>query len=31
MKDTVSLTLNEAGYVVGQSRATINHAVDRGG
>ena len=30
MKDAVSLTLNEAGYVVGQSRATINRAVDRG-
>ena len=30
MKDTISLTLNEAGYVVGQSRATINRAVDRG-
>jgi hypothetical protein len=30
MKDTVSLTLNETGYVVGQSRATINRAVDQG-
>ena len=30
MKDAVSLTLNEAGYVVGQSRATINRAVDQG-
>jgi len=30
MKGPVSLTLNEAGYVVGQSRATINRAVDQG-
>ena len=30
MKATISLTLNEAGYVVGQSHATINRAVDRG-
>jgi hypothetical protein len=30
MKDAVSLTLNEAGYVVGQSRAAINRAVDQG-
>jgi hypothetical protein len=30
MKDAVSLTLNEAGYVVGQSRATINRAIDQG-
>jgi uncharacterized protein (DUF433 family) len=30
MKDAVSLDLNEAGYVVGQSRAMINRAVDRG-
>ena len=26
----ISLTLNEAGYVVGRSRAAINRAVDRG-
>jgi hypothetical protein len=30
MKATVSLTLNEAGYVVGQSRAAINRAIDQG-
>lgn len=30
MTDAVSLTLNEAGYVVGQSRTAINRAVDRG-
>jgi hypothetical protein len=30
MKDAVSLTLNEASYVVGQSRATINRAVVQG-
>ena len=30
MKDAVSLTLNEAGYVVGQSKATINRAIDQG-
>lgn len=30
MKVAVSLTLNEAGYVVGQSRTTINRAVDQG-
>jgi hypothetical protein len=30
MKKAISLTLNEAGYVVGQSRATINRAIDRG-
>jgi hypothetical protein len=30
MKNAVSLTLNEAGYVAGQSRATINRAVDQG-
>ena len=30
MKDAVTLTLNEAGYVVGQSRAAINRAVDQG-
>lgn len=30
MADGVSLTLNEAGYVVGQSSTTINRAVDRG-
>ena len=30
MKDAVSLTLNEAGYVVEQSRATINRAIDQG-
>jgi hypothetical protein len=30
MKDAISLTLGEAGYVVGQSRATINRAIDRG-
>jgi uncharacterized protein (DUF433 family) len=30
MKDEVRLTLNEAGYVVGQSRAVINRAVDSG-
>jgi hypothetical protein len=30
MKDTVSLTLNEASYVVGQSPAAINRAVDQG-
>lgn len=30
MTDTINLTLNEAGYVVGQSRATINRAVDQG-
>jgi hypothetical protein len=30
MKDAISLTLNEAGYVVGQSRAAINRAIDRG-
>src|SRR3984957_4084268 len=30
MKDTVSLTLNEAGDVVGQSRAAIDPAVDQG-
>lgn len=28
--DAVSLTLNEAGNVVGQSRATINRAIDQG-
>ena len=30
MKEAVSLTLNEAGYVVGQSSTAINRAVDRG-
>lgn len=30
MSEAVSLTLNEAGYVVGQSSAAINRAVDRG-
>jgi hypothetical protein len=30
MKYTISLTLNEASYVVGQSPATINRAVDQG-
>ena len=30
MTDAISLTLNEASYAVGQSRATINRAVDRG-
>jgi ribosomal protein S20 len=30
MPPTISLTLNEAGYVVGQSHATIDRAVDRG-
>ena len=30
MNDAVSLTLNEAGYVVGQSKATINRAIDQG-
>jgi hypothetical protein len=30
MKPALSLTLNEAGYVVGQSRATINRAIDQG-
>jgi hypothetical protein len=30
MQDAVSLTISEAGYVVGQSRARINRAVDRG-
>lgn len=30
MAETVSLTLNEAGYVVGQSSTAINRAVDRG-
>ena len=28
--DAISLTLNEAGYVVGQSSTSINRAVDRG-
>jgi hypothetical protein len=30
VKETVSLTLNEAGYVVGQSSTAINRAVNRG-
>jgi len=30
MHDGVSLTVNEASYVVGQSRASINRAVDQG-
>ncbi len=30
MSEAVSLTLNEAGYVVGQSSTAINRAVDRG-
>ena len=30
MPGGISLTLNEAGYVVGRSRAAINRAVDRG-
>ncbi len=30
MENAVSLTLNEAGYVVGQSNTAINRAVDRG-
>lgn len=30
MEELVSLTLNEAGYVVGQSSTAINRAVDRG-
>lgn len=30
MPPTISLNLNEAGYVVGQSHAKINRAVDRG-
>lgn len=30
MGEAISLTLNEAGYVVGQSSAAINRAVDRG-
>ena len=30
MPHAISLTLNEAGYVVGQSRTAINRAVDRG-
>lgn len=30
MNEAVSLTLNEAGYVVGQSSTAINRAVDRG-
>ena len=30
MSQAISLTLNEAGYVVGQTRTAINRAVDRG-
>src|SRR5437016_4493998 len=30
MAEAISLTLNEAGYVVGQSSTAINRAVDRG-
>lgn len=30
MEHPISLTLNEAGYVIGQSSAAINRAVDRG-
>ena len=30
MEHRISLTLNEAGYVVGQSSVAINRAVDRG-
>jgi len=30
MSEAISLTLNEAGYVVGQSSTAINRAVDRG-
>ena len=30
MKSAITLTLNEAGYLVDQSRATINRAIDQG-
>ena len=30
MVEAISLTLNEAGYVMGQSSTAINRAVDRG-